>query len=445
VKSEGTENVAVLDTCLVNPYEGIVFVAAHRHLVRNVTGYPIRRGLYVDQCYDIGHIENVHYWPFGVNYKPDDPYCLWINTKGVAFELARTDWHYVSNTFCFGYGVGYKFSESKAGSTNGNFLGLGADSCRRAVLVEQAQDPGLLITNGEFVGRWGSTDSVCVEVGPKAVGKVSLVNCSFWGPIDRCVWMRSPVGNFSASACHFVHWNNMGLGAPALDIEAGAANIANCTFGNNGTHVKVGSKVRSAIIMGNQASDGIIVKSMAGKRVQMLANEEDPVEWTPATRLHYRLTIGDEGDARLVENVHGRERMVVNGRPRTHRWTMGAGRLVLPVRANRAYRVTLVVSVPEAALAPDAGLYLGQERIAAIAKAGSVTLTGRIAPQDTDTVTLTVRSKGWVPSEVLPQSADSRTLGVQLHAVTMRATRRSGERVFDGNTGRYEQAPPQPW
>ena len=87
---------------------------AHRHLVRNVTGYPSKRGIFVDECYDIGHIENVHFWPFGVAYKPDDPYCKWVNTQGVAFELARTDWHYVSNTFCFGYGVGYKFSESKA-------------------------------------------------------------------------------------------------------------------------------------------------------------------------------------------------------------------------------------------------------------------------------------------------------------------------------------------
>ncbi len=441
VKSEGTENVAVLDTCLVNPYEGIVFIAAHRHLVRNVTGYPIKRGLYVDQCYDIGHIENIHFWPFGVNYKPDDPYCLWINTKGVAFELARTDWHYVSNTFCFGYGVGYKFSESKAGSTNGNFLGLGADSCRRAVLVEQAQDPGLLITNGEFVGRWGSTDSVCVEVGPKAIGKVSLVNCSFWGPIDRCVWMRSPLGTFSASACHFVHWNNTGLGAPALDIEAGAANVANCTFGTMGTHIRVGSKVRSAIIMGNQSGDGIIVKNLAGKRTQMLANEEDPVEWTPEARLYYRFTIGEEGDARIVENMHGRERPTVNGRPKTHRWTMGTGRLILPIRSDRAYALTLAITVPEAAVAPDAGLYLGKERIATITKAGPMTLTARIPAQSAETVTLVVRSKGWVPRKVLPNNTDGRTLGVQVHSVTMRAMRGSGERIFDGNTGQYIKPP----
>lgn len=190
VLGQAAENVGIQECLLLNPYEAIRLVRAHRHIVRNVTGYPICRGIFVDMCGDIGHIENVHFWPFGVDYKPDDPFCKWVNTQGVAFEFARTDWQYVFNTFCFGYGIGYKFSKSKDGSENGNFLGLGADSCQRAVVVEQAQPYGLLISNGEFVGRWSSTNAVCLEIGPLAEGKVSLANCAFWGPIDRCVWMR---------------------------------------------------------------------------------------------------------------------------------------------------------------------------------------------------------------------------------------------------------------
>ena len=194
VASKNTCNVAVIDCCLLNPYEGIHFVLAHRHLIRNVTGYPSWRGLFVDECYDIGHVENVHYWPFGVTYKPDDPYCHWVNINGTAFELARADWHYVSNTFCFGYGCGYLFSDKGHGGTNGNFLGIGADSCRRAVHVEHSQKQGLLITNGEFVGRWSSEDSVCLEIGEENEGAVMLTNCSFWGPVKTCVWSRSKKG-----------------------------------------------------------------------------------------------------------------------------------------------------------------------------------------------------------------------------------------------------------
>ncbi len=51
ILSRDTENVAVLDCLLLNPWEGIRLVRAHRHHVRNVTGYPIRMGLHVDECY----------------------------------------------------------------------------------------------------------------------------------------------------------------------------------------------------------------------------------------------------------------------------------------------------------------------------------------------------------------------------------------------------------
>jgi hypothetical protein len=280
VLCEGMENVKVSECLLLNPYEGIKMVGAARHWIRNVTGYPIKRGIYVDECYDIGHIENIHFWPFGVAYSPDNPFCKWVNTEGVAFELARTDWHYVFNTFCFGYGVGYKFSSSAHGSANGNFLGLGADSCQRAVVVEQAQPPGLLISNGEFVGRWSSTDAVCLDIGPKVEGKVSLVNCSFWGPIDRCVWMQSAAGQFTASACHFVNWDNRAVGSPAIQLDAGKAIIQGCTFAQEGLNVQVGSNVVSAILTANQAAGGFRVDNQAGKHTQSALNEEDDITWT---------------------------------------------------------------------------------------------------------------------------------------------------------------------
>src|SRR5580704_12827866 len=49
------------------------------------------------------------------------------------------------NTFCFGYHVGYKFVETSTGGCNGNYVGIGADDCNRAILVEQCEPWGLLI------------------------------------------------------------------------------------------------------------------------------------------------------------------------------------------------------------------------------------------------------------------------------------------------------------
>jgi hypothetical protein len=395
--------------------------------VRNVTGYPIKRGLFVDECYDIGHIENIHFWPFGVAYQPDDPFCKWVNTQGVAFELARTDWHYVHNTFCFGYGIGYKFSKSKQGSTNGNFLGLGADSCERAVVVEQAQPPGLLICNGEFVGRWSSTNSVCVEIEPEVEGKVSLVNCSFWGPIDRCVWMRSPSGQFTASACHFVDWDNRSAGSPAIQLDAGKAIVQGSTFQRPKLHIAVGSNVVSAILTGNQAEGGFRVRNLAGKRTQLALNEEDHIDWSTSALLNYMIEIGKRGDGRYLEGWHDAE----TGPP-PFRWSTSSSHLRLPVAPRERYTLEIQMRVPSEALAPEAGLYLNGQRIVPLE--ATTNLVAKLPPSREDFVDLELRCHGWIPAQVIKGSGDNRTLGIQLFKITMHGPA-PGPKTFNANSG----------
>lgn len=50
----------------MNPYQGIDFGThpAGRHFIRNMGMESQYRGLYIDQCYDIGRVENLHIWPF---------------------------------------------------------------------------------------------------------------------------------------------------------------------------------------------------------------------------------------------------------------------------------------------------------------------------------------------------------------------------------------------
>jgi hypothetical protein len=440
VESLDTENVGIADCCFLNPYDAIRLVRAARHLVRNVTGYPSHRGIFVDECYDIGHIENIHFWPFGVAYRDDDPYCLWINTQGVAFELARTDWHYVFNTFCFGYGVGYKFSASERGSTNGNFLGLGADSCRRAVLVEQVQAPGLLITNGEFVGRWGSVDSVGVEVGPQVEGKVSLVNCSFWGPLDRCAWIRSPRGQATFDACHFVQWDNHFRASPAIYLEAGKAIVQGSTFAQEGMNVLVGEGVRSAILTGNQADGGFRFSNPFGRPVESAANEKNPLEVFPGAKLHYRIDVGAAGDGYFLSGWHGQESAGAEAGAAGRRWSTSVSHVELPVATNKPYRIVIHASVPKQAASPEAGVYLGGKRIAAILS-GKSTIEAELPATASGHVSLELRCRGWVPKALLPGSKDDRVLGIDVHRIEMRAAEAAG-RVFQANTGRWDTTPP---
>ncbi len=103
------KNPAVLAVELLNPYNGIDASQNERHLIRDVQGQPLRRGIFVDSIYDIGRIENVHFNPWW-SVKPR--LLQWQQQHGEAFIFGRTDWQYVFNTFCFGYNVGYKFVQT---------------------------------------------------------------------------------------------------------------------------------------------------------------------------------------------------------------------------------------------------------------------------------------------------------------------------------------------
>ena len=436
VYADYTANVGILDCCFLNSYEAIHFQNAGRFLIRNVYGYPSFRGLYIDMCGDIGRVENCHFWPFGVLYKPDDAYCNWINLNGVAFEFARTDWQYVFNTFCFGYGVGYKFSETKNGSCNGNFVGLGADCCTRPVLVEQLQPAGLLITNGEFVGRWGSTDSVGVEIGANAgEGKVSLNNCSFWGPIDRCIWQKSPKVQLTVIGTNFCTWDIAGTGAPAIQLDAGKAIVQGNTFGDGDTHVLAGPNVLSAIVTANQATGGLAVENQAGPRAQICANERNPVELDAKGKAKYRIEIGVPGDRPYVKKWHGQEKACEWTTGEDHkRWSSGESFLRLPVLPKKNYTITLDIYAPKHALDPANGLYLGEKRIIEFPAAeGVATVTGTIPRIKDGEAVLAVRVKGWCPKTLDPNSNDTRNLGIALRSVTMQA-HGAKTTLFNANT-----------
>lgn len=246
----------VIDCTFVNPYKAIDFgtYLNELHYIRNCFGCPLKVGIHIDQCTDIGRIENVHfnphYWaraevPGTPNWNDLREY-LWNNL--VAFEFARTDWEYVLNTFCFGAKVGYRFYADKNGTVNGNFLGIGADWCHRALLVEESQLPGLLITNGEFVGGEG-TDAM-MEVTRTHHGVVQLSNCAFWGPSET-VAILDGKGTVSLSQCNFHNHTTHPTGAFTIEARGGDITLQACRFGNDLPDIHLGKKVETAILMGN--------------------------------------------------------------------------------------------------------------------------------------------------------------------------------------------------
>jgi hypothetical protein len=242
------KNPAVLDVEMLNPYNAIDASNNERALIRNISGQPLRRGIFVDGIYDIGRIENVHWNPWW-SMKP--ALFNWQKEHGEAFIFERTDWHYVVNTFCFGYKTGYKFGASSGatGACNGNFLGIGADACQNAVLVEQSAPYGLLITNGEFVAMEGVDPTMVVVTGSNN-GSVRFVNCAFWGPCNQNAVIDG-TGTVGFSDCIFVQWDRNREERASIQVNGGTILIRGCDFGSLAPQVSIGEKTSRAIVSEN--------------------------------------------------------------------------------------------------------------------------------------------------------------------------------------------------
>lgn len=298
----GGDNSSIVDCLLVNPYQGVDFGSrpSGRHYIRNLYGQPLRRGIYVDKCFDIGRIENVHFWPFW-NWDAATGIQDWLAKNGEAFIFARTDWEYVFNTFCFGYGIGYRFIQSKDGAMNGNLLGLGADACNIAVLVEASQPPGLLFTNGEFVSLSGDRPTEVV-VRESHAGVVQFSNCSYWGPAHQIARIAG-TGTVSFNGCNFVHWDYQKKDAPAIEVFGGNLIVNACNFMTDSPQVTLRDKAQSAIVTANRMTGPLRVTNRSAANLQVGLNvfqkpPERPKEEKDAI-------VVDDGDGPPAVTFHG--------------------------------------------------------------------------------------------------------------------------------------------
>ena len=260
------KNPAVVDVELLNVYQGIDASRNERHNIRNVTGQPLRRGIWVDAIYDIGRIENVHFDPW---WSANKTLLNWQMKNGEAFLFGRADWEYVLNTFCFGYRVGYKFVETETVSCNGNFLGIGADDCNRAILVEQSAAYGLLITNGEFTSFQGD-DPTMVEVMAGNKGVVRMGNSAFWGPCNQIAKIAGTVG---FSECTFVQWGKQ-PGRAAIQATGGNLLVQGCEFRQDKPHIDLSEAIGSGVIVGNLFAGAAQIEYPSRPTVQIGLNAE---------------------------------------------------------------------------------------------------------------------------------------------------------------------------
>jgi hypothetical protein len=270
-------NAAVLSVELLNPYNGINATGAHRHLIRDVQGQPLRRGIYVDSIYDIGRIEDVHFNPWWSEQPAVKKFQM---ENGQAFIFGRADWEYVYNTFCYGYNTGYDFIKTSTGMCNGNFLGIGADDCWNAVQVDQCAVFGLLITNGEFTAFAGP-DPTIVRVGPENEGAVRFVNCAYWGYHNRTAEIAG-TGVVGFSDCTFASWDTKtGVRTDAqIHATGGTVMVRGCSFLIDRPMIDLEPGVERAVITDNVAGGPVEIENHSKGQVVI----RDNLAGVPATQ-----------------------------------------------------------------------------------------------------------------------------------------------------------------
>ncbi len=282
IQGRGT-HLNVVDCTLLNPYLGIDFGSYphEMHYIRNVYGIPLKVGIHLDKCTDIGRVENVHFNPnsWTRSNTPTSPtgddvarLVEHLQANLVGFDIGRSDWEYMLNTFVWGANIGYRFRDTEIGGTNGNFLGIGADWCVTPLLVENTQGPGLLITNGEFVG-YPLCDAV-VRVLPSNTGTLQLSNCSFWGPHNAIVDAEGS-GMVSLSQCNFYQWGRE-PGIAAINIRSGSLLMQGCSFGLSKPHLYLAEPVASAAVIGNTFRGAPQITNQTAGETQILANVSRP-------------------------------------------------------------------------------------------------------------------------------------------------------------------------
>lgn len=249
---KSSENNFVKNVLLVNPWKGIDAATngAPRHWFENVYGQPLSIGIAIDQCYDIGRITHIHFWPF---WSSEPALWEWVNNNAITFLIQRTDWEVIEDVFSWGYKIGMAFRASKNGACNGQFTDINFDNVDIGIEVSYTQTWGILFSNINLANAGGGSNRIGILGvsinGTKPTDAIAVVRgASFWGEFNQNVrW--SHVGLLSISDSLFSQWNKT---FPAVEIQSGRAMINNNYFGDGtGYAVKVSDDAERVTITNN--------------------------------------------------------------------------------------------------------------------------------------------------------------------------------------------------
>ncbi|HUT34941.1 MAG TPA: glycosyl hydrolase family 28-related protein [Planctomycetota bacterium] len=157
------DNITIQNVALVNPYQAIKIGPEWNelHTIRYVHGTPLKAGIWIDTCTDIGRVTDVDFGPScweesGLAGSPATAEAKrtlgdFLRGEGVAYEMRRSDWEYFYGIHAHGYAVGLVARPGQQGTANAvlcsSSLGGGT-----ALLLEGLNEIGLSVTGTSLYG-----------------------------------------------------------------------------------------------------------------------------------------------------------------------------------------------------------------------------------------------------------------------------------------------------
>jgi len=294
----------MIDLLIANTYMGIdcgTFTGTGHHL-RNIDMSALKKGVYIDRCFDIGRVENVHIHPASWIYSEGESarelfdYTL-ENLEG--FIIGRTDWEYMVNCFVIMAKYGFHFIETplrpeeKRGIVDGGNMLItqsGSDLGTHAVFVEKVQyHAGICFENCQFFPGF------LIEEENK--GPIKITNCNFFGvPTEENTILNKGTGALFITSSHFSSFDDPRFRPdvrfnekwPLIKMMNGTLHMTACRFKdkdylratgrdfNPDYHIYLGENVSSAVIMGNSVQGGELrIDNKSRGDVQIIGNVKE--------------------------------------------------------------------------------------------------------------------------------------------------------------------------
>jgi len=272
VRGEG-DNCSILNVTMINPYQAVDFGSKFcgRHYVNGLYAQALYKGIYINQCYDVGRIENVHFWPFW-DVDPNSPTWVFTRQHGTAFLFGKVDGEMALNCFSIFYATGMRFFRGsvdqgkKTAPGCGVFTNCYMDVTPRAVKVEDVgANSGISFVNGMFMSG--------VDVSPSNKGQVKFMGCGFWANKEQSYHAQlAGRGTVFFEGCHFSNWDKQNRGIACIEANCEGLLVTGCEFQTDREdHWKIylGGNVKSAVISSNRMAAGVLVKNETSEKADV--------------------------------------------------------------------------------------------------------------------------------------------------------------------------------